>query len=158
MATRVFIHGLESSARGNKGVFFRERFPDMIIEDYSGGLEARMEKLEADLEGKDDLIMVGSSYGGLMAALFACRHPERVRRLILLAPAINLPEFAPYRRLRLPVPTFLYHGTGDDVVPPGEVRAIAAEAFADLHYFAVDDDHSLHGTFTLMPWDDLLRP
>ena len=29
--TRVFIHGLESSSRGTKGVFFRDRYPDMII-------------------------------------------------------------------------------------------------------------------------------
>ena len=44
--TRVFIHGLESSGQGTKGVFFRERYPDMIIEDYFGSFSQRMEKLE----------------------------------------------------------------------------------------------------------------
>ena len=77
-ATRVFIHGLESTSQGTKGIYFRERYPEMIIEDYTGSLEARMEKLEAVLAGKEDLILVGSSYGGLMAAIYACRHPGKV--------------------------------------------------------------------------------
>ena len=34
-ATRVFIHGLESTSQGTKGVYFRERYPDMIINDYT---------------------------------------------------------------------------------------------------------------------------
>ena len=64
MATRVFIHGLESSSKGTKGVFFRERYPDMIIEDFHGTLEQRMDKLNSLLYKKSSLIMVGSSYGG----------------------------------------------------------------------------------------------
>ena len=36
---RVFIHGLDSSSRGTKGSFFRERYPGMFMEDYSGPLE-----------------------------------------------------------------------------------------------------------------------
>jgi len=32
----VFIHGLESTAQGTKGQFFRQFFPQMIIEDYTG--------------------------------------------------------------------------------------------------------------------------
>jgi hypothetical protein len=50
--TRVFIHGLDSSSRGTKGSFFRERYPEMILEDYSGPLEKRMAKLESGLAGK----------------------------------------------------------------------------------------------------------
>ncbi|MCX7635643.1 MAG: alpha/beta fold hydrolase [Syntrophales bacterium] len=156
MVTRVFIHGLESTSRGTKGVFFRERYPQMIIEDYRGDFAERMAKLEHDLRERDDLVIVGSSYGGLMAAVFACRHPERMQRLILLAPALHVPEFAPFRPCRLALPTFLYHGRRDDIVPPGAVREIAGEVFTQLSYHDVDDDHSLHGTFTAMPWDDLL--
>jgi hypothetical protein len=58
--TRVFIHGLESSSQGTKGVFFRARYPDMIIEDFFGLFPQRMEKLEGLLAGKKDLILVGS--------------------------------------------------------------------------------------------------
>ena len=75
--TRVFIHGLESSSQGVKGVFFRERYPDMIIEDFSGPLEERMEKLNRLLSGREDLILVGSSFGGLMAAIYACENEKR---------------------------------------------------------------------------------
>lgn len=155
-ATRVFIHGLESTSQGTKGVYFRERYPDMIINDYTGYLDERLVKLAADLTGKDDLILVGSSYGGLMAAIYACRHPDRIRRLILLAPAINLEEFAPFAGRALTVPVHLYHGRRDDVVPPEAVRDVAARTFPRLTYRLVDDDHSLHETFPLMPWPELL--
>ncbi len=156
-ATRVFIHGLESTSQGMKGIYFRERYPEMIIEDYIGSLEARMEKLEAVLAGKEDLILVGSSYGGLMAAIYACRHPEKVRRLILLAPAINLDEFESYAGQALTMPVHLYHGRQDDVVPPGGVRPVAERTFNDLTYCLVEDDHSLHETFPGMPWAELLK-
>ncbi|MBI4766235.1 MAG: alpha/beta hydrolase [Deltaproteobacteria bacterium] len=78
--TGVFIHGLESTRRGTKGLFFRERYPDMIIEDYLGSFSQRMEKLEGLLAGKSHLILVGSSYGGLMAAVYACLHEERIKK------------------------------------------------------------------------------
>lgn len=156
-ATRVFIHGLESTGQGTKGVYFRERYPGMIIEDYTGSLEERLAKLEMVLSGKEDLIIVGSSYGGLMGAIFACRHPERLRRLILLAPAINLEEFAVYAGKETTVPVHLYHGRRDEVVPPGEVREIAARTFTRLTYHLLEDDHSLHETFTRLPWPELLR-
>ena len=155
--TRVFIHGLESSSQGDKGRYFREHYPDMIIEDYFGSLEERMETLRKRLEGKADLILVGSSYGGLMAAIFACEQEERVRRLVLLAPALSLPGFSPYLNRRLSVPTALFHGSGDDVVPPGPVREIAEQVFLNLCYNRVVDDHSLHETFSSMDWDSLLN-
>jgi len=154
--TRTFLHGLESTSRGTKGIYFRRRYPDMIIEDYTGPLEIRMEAMEAHLSGKDSLILVGSSYGGLMAALFACRHPERVRKIVLLAPALSLTEFDPYRTARLAIPVVLYHGRFDDVVDPDKVRDIAQTAFIRLDYHLIDDDHALSSRFPDLPWDDLL--
>ncbi len=155
--TRVFIHGLESSGQGDKGVYFRTRYPDMIIGDYTGSLKERMQTLYFRLEGKADLILVGSSYGGLMAALFACEQEARVRKLVLLAPALSLPDFAPCLSRRLRIPTALFHGSDDDVVPPEPVRFIAETVFLNLTYSRVFDDHSLHGTFSTMDWDSLLE-
>lgn len=155
--TRAFIHGLESSSQGTKGHYFRVNYPDMIIEDYSGSLTERMEKMESILDGKTDLILVGSSYGGLMAAIYACKHPDSVRRLILLAPALDLPAFKPYLTNRLSVSTVLYHGNHDDVVQPDRVREIANKIFTDLRYCLVDDDHPLTSTFTTLDWNDLLK-
>jgi len=155
--TRVFIHGLESTSQGTKAVYFRHHYPDMLIEDYTGPLEERMEKLTSVLAGRAPLILVGSSYGGLMAAMFAGRHPERVESLILLAPALHLPDYEPYRGKRLDLPVTLYHGNADDVVPPDPVRRIAEETFTRLSYHLVDGDHSLNRIFGDLPWDDLLQ-
>jgi pimeloyl-ACP methyl ester carboxylesterase len=155
--TRVFIHGLESTSYGTKGEFFRHTFPDMILEDFIGSLDDRMEKLNRLLQHKADLLLVGSSYGGLMAAIYACQNPQDVRKLILLAPALDLVEFQPYLTSRIDTPVVLYHGRLDDVVPPRTVQAIAQRVFINLSYHIVDDDHSLHHTFSSMAWDDLLR-
>jgi len=154
--TRVFIHGLESSSQGNKGVFFRARYPGMIIEDFEGALEQRMEKLNRVLSGKKNLILVGSSFGGLMAALYACRHEDRVSKLILLAPALDLADFKPCLKMRLNLPVTIFHGRNDDVVPPAPVRRIASRVFTDLTYHLVDDDHPLRETFATYDWDTLL--
>ncbi len=155
--TRVFIHGLESSSQGTKGVFFRAKYPDMIIEDFEGTLERRMEKLNRMLSDKKDLILVGSSFGGLMAAIYACNHGERVKKLILLAPALNLDDFKPFAEKRMNLPVTIFHGRNDDVVPPAPVRQIASRVFENLSYHLVEDDHPLRETFTTYDWDTLLR-
>lgn len=154
--TRVFIHGLESSSKGAKGIFFRERYPDMIIEDFSGPLDERMKKLNRRLAGLEDLILVGSSYGGLMAAIYVCENAPRVKRVILLAPALHVPDFGRFLGKRVNVPVSLFHGRNDDVVPPAPVKAIAGKVFENLDYHLVDDDHSLHVTFPLMDWKALI--
>jgi pimeloyl-ACP methyl ester carboxylesterase len=155
--TRVFIHGLESSSQGTKGVFFRTRCPDMIIEDFVGSFKERMNKLNDILFHRNNLIVVGSSYGGLMATVYAAKNEEKIKKLILLAPALNTDEFKSYLNKKLHLPVIMYHGRNDDVVPPAVVRDIAREVFTDLHYHLVDDDHSLHNTFSVMDWDTLLE-
>jgi predicted esterase len=154
--TRVFLHGLDSSAQGTKGRFFRERYPEMIVEDFSGTFEERMFKLNSILTGKSDLIMVGSSYGGLMACVFSCREPERVKKLILLAPALNHMPPEIYLDKKLHFPVIIHHGSQDEVVPPGPVRDIASKIFTNLSYHLVSDDHSLHATFARLNWEELL--
>lgn len=155
--TRVFIHGLESSSQGTKGVFFRQRCPDMIIEDFHGPLEERMNKLNSLLSDKTSLIMVGSSYGGLMAAIFACKRQKSVKKLILLAPALSRQEFEPYLQKRTDIPVVIYHGKNDDVVPLAHVHEIAHRVFENLTFNMVDDDHVLSKTFKSMDWDNLLE-
>jgi pimeloyl-ACP methyl ester carboxylesterase len=155
--TRVFIHGLDSSSRGTKGSYFRARYPGMFIEDYSGPLEERMAQLEKDLSGTENLILIGSSYGGLMAALFACGNETRVRRLILLAPALGHADFKACSRRPLQIPVTLYHGRFDAVVPPEPTRQIAAGLFGNLDHHLVEDDHNLHRIFPTLDWDALLE-
>jgi pimeloyl-ACP methyl ester carboxylesterase len=154
--TRVFIHGLESSGQGTKGVFFRQRYPEMIIEDFEGTFSQRMKKLEILLAERDNLILVGSSYGGLMAAVYACLNEERVKKLILLAPALHLDSYEPYLNKKLAIPVAVFHGRRDEVVPLAAVQSIAGQLYANLSFTVLDDDHVLHDTFATLDWDALL--
>jgi pimeloyl-ACP methyl ester carboxylesterase len=153
---RVFIHGLESSSQGTKGAFFRERYPDMFIEDFSGTFAERMRMLESLLAEKDHLVLVGSSYGGLMAAAYACLHEERVHRLVLLAPALHLEPYRSALNKKLSVPAAIFHGVHDEVVPLDAVRTVAQGLFANHTFTVLNDDHSLHLTFALLDWNTLL--
>jgi predicted esterase len=154
--TLVFIHGLESTAQGTKGQFFRQLFPQMIIEDYTGDYATRMRKLDSLLSSKSYLILVGSSYGGLMATQYSIDNEERVKKMILLAPALNLPEFKPPEHTKLHLPVIIYHGNNDDVVNPNIVKNIALKYFSNLEHHLVNDDHSLHITFPALDWTNLL--
>jgi len=154
--TRVFIHGLESSSQGTKGVFFRKRYPDMVIEDFPGTFEQRMDKLKSLLSEKASLILVGSSYGGLMAAVYGFNNKDRVKKLILLAPALICREFNLYLRKRTDIPVIIFHGKNDAVVPLASVHEIAHKVFENLTFNTVDDDHILSKTFKSMDWENLL--
>ena len=154
--TKLFIHGLESSSQGTKSVFFKERYPNMIVEDFRGSLEERMKKLNRILLDKKDLVLVGSSFGGLMAAIYTCNNEDKVKKLILLAPAINLEEFKPYLNNRIDIPVIIYHGRNDDVVPVASVQKVARKVFTNITYNIVDDDHPLRETFESFDWDELL--
>jgi len=156
MSLRLFIHGLESNNQGTKAVYFRKNFPGMLTPNFPGPLQERMAKLQAILSGQSDILLVGSSFGGLMASIFTMDHEARVRRLILLAPAINLMEFTPYRERKLSMPVTLHHGRQDEVISIEEVRKVARQVFSNLTFHAVDDDHYLHKTFETIEWGTLL--
>ncbi len=153
---RIFIHGLDSSNQGTKARFFRERFPDMIIPNFPGSLEERMEKLQTELEGKSDIILVGSSFGGLMATLFAMEQEDRVKRMVLLAPALLMMDQTPYEPRPVSVPVWIYHGTDDELLPADETGRWAERWFKELKFQLVKDDHMLHKTFQEIPWHELL--
>jgi len=156
MINRIFIHGLESSNQGTKAVFFREKYPDMILPTFEGPLPERMEKLDRVLSGRSEIRIVGSSFGGLMATLFAMDNASDVKRMILLAPAINMIEFAPQKKKKIVVPVHVYHGRDDEVIPLTAIEPIAKKIFEDLSLNIVEDDHFLHKTFKTLDWDALL--
>ena len=156
MTVRIFIHGLESSNQGTKGLFFKEKFPDMIIPNFPGTLQERMNKLNRTLSGKSGIRLVGSSFGGLMAALFAMDNETRIDRMILLAPALNLMEFSNAYERDTSVPTWIYHGKDDEVIPLETIEGVAKKTFRLLTLHVVDDDHYLHKTFKNIDWNELL--
>jgi len=152
----IFIHGQESSSKGTKGLFFKEHFPEMIIPDFAGPVPSRMAKLKEILSGKTGIIMIGSSLGGLMAALYAFQNKDRIKKLILLAPALNLPEFDPYRSQTLSLPVYVFHGRNDELIPIQQIQEIAQRVFADLTFTLLEDDHRLSSTFASIEWHALL--
>ena len=156
MAVKIFLHGLESSNQGTKARFFQDRYPDMIVPNFTGPLAERMEKLNGILSSERSIALVGSSFGGLMAAIFAIENESQVDRLILLAPAINLLSSMDYKDKNISVPTWIFHGKSDAVIPLSQVEAMAHKLFSQLSFHVVDDDHFLHKTFKDLDWHTLL--
>jgi len=156
MTTTIFIHGLDSSSQGTKGRWFAKHFPDMIIPDFAGDLSNRLQKLERLCDGQDDLVLVGSSFGGLMATCYAASYPRQCCKLILLAPALNFSEFIP-PETPIITPVILIIGEHDAVTPPDKVLPLAKSSFANLQITTCDDDHLLYGIFYRLNWQEMLR-
>jgi pimeloyl-ACP methyl ester carboxylesterase len=153
----IFLHGLESSSQTYKAGVIGNLFPELLVPDFSGPLEERMKALYPLLGDKREWTIIGSSFGGLMGAIFTCEHPDQVRKLVLLAPALMLPEFASFLSLEpVTVPTTIIHGKLDTVVPLEEVRAISKQVFTNLTYHIVDDDHRLHRATKTLDWKTIL--
>lgn len=153
----IFIHGLMSSGQAYKAGLIRRYFPHLLAPDFTGPLTDRMAHLHELLADTAGWTIIGSSLGGLMGTLFTCQRPQKVRRLILLAPALTWPDFANNLPGPVAVPTVIYHGLHDTVVPLEPTRAVAQQLFQNLTFHAVDDDHGLHQTAEAMNWPELIK-
>lgn len=154
----IYLHGLESTSQSGKARQFAEKYPGMLTPDFAGSFHERMQQLAPILGEVKGWTLIGSSFGGLMGAAFTHDHPEQVRKIILLAPAIILHEFAARKDLHpVSVPAILIHGTQDEVVPPGPVLILAKRIFSNLTYIPVDDDHRLHKAFLELDWNQILE-
>lgn len=143
----MFFHGLESGPVGRKSEALRAHFGEVEAPDFRGLSDAglRLARAVDATDGRRGVI-VGSSFGGLVAALLANAHPERVSGLVLMAPAVY-PEFT--RRIaRLPENTQIIHGVQDSVVPFSVGETLAHEH--GLRLYAPDDDHRLANSLELM--------
>jgi len=91
----IYLHGFASGPQSSKAQFFRQRWPQLEVPDLTEGdfehstLSQQLRLLDR-LVGGDQVTLIGSSMGGYLAALFAARHPDRVARLVLMAPAFGL--------------------------------------------------------------------
>jgi len=91
----VYLHGFASGPGSKKARFFRERFaelgiglevPDLAEGNFQGlTLSGQLRVIERVSRG-EPVALMGSSMGGYLAALYAARHAE-VERLVLMAPA-----------------------------------------------------------------------
>ena len=153
----VYLHGLDSNSQTYKAALIRAIYPDLITPDFTGPIEERMAQLDPILDDASNWTLIGSSFGGLMAALFSTRHPAQVRKQILLAPALMLPEFAEHLPAPIDVPTVIIQGRQDTVVPVETNKPLAEKVFIHLDYRLVDDDHRLHRMAETLDWKSLIQ-
>ena len=165
MKNIIFIHGLESSGKGFKGQLLRRIFPECLTPDFKAYsphmsinflLEKRMNQLSKILEEKNSWIIIGSSFGGLMAALYTYNHPQKVKKLILLAPYLSSSLLNPKDFSPIDIPVIIYHGKNDNVVSMKNSRILAQKLFINLTYNIVDDDHKLQKTTKNIDWKRLI--
>jgi len=93
----VYLHGFASGPGSAKARYFRERFAeagrDLAVPDLArGGFErltitGQLAEVER-AAGAGPVVLIGSSMGGYLAALYAARQPE-VERVVLMAPAFG---------------------------------------------------------------------
>jgi predicted peptidase len=140
----VFLHGLESGPRGSKFQSLAAAFANVTAPDTEGVLDVdeRLRCIEEALAGQQRLLLIGSSFGGLMACLFADRHPDRVAASVLLAPALHDRTAQWVSTIsRVPERCVIIHGVGDSVVPIAASRVFAKQF--ELELVEVDDGHRL---------------
>lgn len=97
-----YLHGFASSAQSSKAAFFAAklrphgitlRTPDFNEPDFTSLTITRMiEQVGRALEktAGRPVVLIGSSLGGFVAVEAALRWPERIDRMVLLAPAVDL--------------------------------------------------------------------
>jgi uncharacterized protein len=101
----LYLHGFASSPRSTKARFFFDRFrecgmPLEVLDLAEDGFErltitAQLQFVERKAK-QERVTLLGSSLGGYLSALYAARHPQ-VERLVLLAPAFHFPTQYPQR-------------------------------------------------------------
>ena len=100
MTPVVYLHGFASSPQSSKAQFFRRKFeerglPIKIPQLDQGNFEGltitgQLAVVDQAVSGKP-VILMGSSLGGYLAALYATRNPN-AEKLVLLAPALEFPR------------------------------------------------------------------
>lgn len=100
MTRVVYLHGFASGPQSSKAQFFRSRFEELgvgveIPRLDEGDFEHLTITRQLDVIDRavraDRVVLMGSSLGGYLAALYAARHIN-VQRLVLLAPAFQFPS------------------------------------------------------------------
>ncbi len=153
----VFLHGLESSPTGPKVQRLRQRadfevfaplLPTQPIIDFLK--QAKPDAVPSELIEPSVLVgaeavrrhaphvVVGSSFGGMIAALLAQREVW-AGPLVLLAPATRVTFSLPARHGR----AVILHGRQDETVPVEGSVQLAARSAAEVTLWLVDDDHRL---------------
>lgn len=170
-AMLYYLHGYQSSPSGQKAVLFQETVHAIPIS-YREGLPEDLviseclSRIHQVIKNDHQVVLIGSSLGGFLAASTALRH-QNVRQLILLNPAVIPPEVdlytiqgMPLRILkemsdprlfqeRITAAITILRGTQDDVVPEFWIQRFAEAQKATLQCY--DDDHRFSNTLHNLP-------
>ncbi|ANV87687.1 YqiA/YcfP family alpha/beta fold hydrolase [Picosynechococcus sp. PCC 7117] len=93
MTRTLYLHGFASSPQSRKAQYFAEHIPDLVIPDLNqddfGGLTISRQLAQLKPLLTEPSYIIGSSLGGLTAAILAEQCPELIKKIVLLAPAFQ---------------------------------------------------------------------
>ena len=107
MSNILYLHGFASQPNSTKGAFFARQFqqlgatvhqPDLNEGDFTNLTLTRALKLiDKTAQEIQPSLVIGSSLGGYLAALYGSMRPEFAPALVLMAPAFGFPKRWPER-------------------------------------------------------------
>ena len=150
----VWAHGLWGSPNGSKVTAIRESGIEVISPDFNEmELIDRVELLKETIE-IGNVVLAGSSWGGLACALTAIQIPEKLKGLLLLAPALQYPESPNDEPEKLiapdSVPVTIIHSTTDDIVPISASKNYIERSGNNVQLIEVEDNHVLEDSIELI--------
>ncbi|MBN2599306.1 MAG: alpha/beta fold hydrolase [Candidatus Thermoplasmatota archaeon] len=166
-----YLHGYQSSPNGEKATLFKEALQALSIAYRDSSPEELrisdcLHRISEAISNDPQVILIGSSLGGFLAASTALTHPT-VQHLILFNPAIIPPDIdlttvqgMPLRILqemqdprlfqeKIPAAITILRGTLDDVVPDHWVLSFALAQQATIHLYT--DDHRFSKNLHRLP-------
>ncbi|HEY7291491.1 MAG TPA: YqiA/YcfP family alpha/beta fold hydrolase [Vicinamibacterales bacterium] len=136
----LYLHGFASSAQSTKAGYLGERLresgvmlecPDFNEPDFSTLTMSRMlAQLERTLRERNDrATVIGSSLGGTLAVLAAERLPDRIDRLVLMAPAV------------------MFAKAGHHLLPPERIASWRERGSLPFFHYGFNEERALNFSF-----------
>ncbi len=147
----LFCHGLATGPVGAKSRALRAAGHRVQAPDGRGlDLRQRVQRVERALRtAPAGTVVVGSSFGGLVALCALLRVEHQAAGLVLCAPALNVRQPpATTMELATMILTIIVHGIRDQVIPVQVSRDFATRSGCEL--IECDDDHRLTGSLDVI--------
>ncbi|OKH17754.1 YqiA/YcfP family alpha/beta fold hydrolase [[Limnothrix rosea] IAM M-220] len=157
MTQTIYLHGFASSPQSRKAQYFLGRSPNLVLPDLNkpnfGELTVSRQIDQVRKLLTEPSYIIGSSLGGLTAAVLAEEYPNLVKKIVLLAPAF---QFTKNWRDRLGKDVLerwqsegtlpIYHYSYKEEIPLHYEFFQDAETFCDYHFTNQIPTLILHGT------------